>query len=566
MVESLKTFVSSREVEVINTPELLKQAKGGSYLTGESNLYDVLSAMHPVRAAMERLWKIYVDFYEGVGIEKYLHRHLRESEKSIEERRKRAYYLNYIEQIVRIYSGFLFKQPVVRKVEPSDSSILSARKRGVSDIFHTLFENIDGLGRSIDEFMKEVCLWNLVYGTQFVLIDVPKVEVMPANMKELKVQKVFPYAVRFDPYRAINWAVDEGRNFIWIRFKEDPPPVEDPFSERLIKGEEYEECYYKTWTRNEWIRHRVIKDKEKTFVEEVDRGTHGLGIVPVVVLKNRDYSGSSVIGLSFIHDIVFISMAILNVCSLLDEEMYQKALTLLAIQKTPDEVPDVEIGTNNVITYSGQPPFFISPSLTPGDFFLRVIEVLSGEIFRLSRLAGGITMLREALSGLAYAYIFNETNQSLSDQADILEDAEKKILSIMGRWMGFSPDDLVISVSYPDDFGLVDVAREIEILKSTRDTIPSLTLYKELAKDVSQVLLQGKSERSVIKKVIEEIEQRGEDVFIPPNPFAGTGWGGEPISPMAQQQMGEFPSEVEGEEAEIAQRIENLRKFVRERS
>ena len=287
-------------------------------------------------------------------------------------------------------------------------------------------------------------------------------------------------------------------------------------SEELIEDKRVKKEIYVTWTRNEWMRHeiRLVRVQNqgakapiiKVQVKMIGQGFHDLDEVPLVITRAREYGASKFIGLSFIHDIAFVSIALLNVCSLLDEEMYQKALTLLAVKRSSTQKPELEIGSNNVVEYTGdQPPFFLSPSLTPGQFFLEIIATMANEIFRMAKLSGGVAVLQEAMSGIAHAYLFNETNQALSDQADVLEKAEHDIFRLITKWLNIERDEVEISISYPDDFGIIDVEKELLTLSSVREAIPSDTLYVTLAKDVAQVLVQGKSERDLIDKINEEI-------------------------------------------------------------
>jgi hypothetical protein len=476
--------------------------------TGDVAKAEVLRKRHAVSASLMRLWETYKIFYEGMGVSEFLYKHVRESTESIQERRKRSYYLNYVEQVVNIYSGFLYRQPITRKLEvESDADI--------EELFDMVMYDIDRAKTSVDDFFKEVCIWNLVYGTQFILVDMP--QEVPDDLKSQKEQRAIPFCIRLCPERVINWALDDKNEFLWVRVQEPDEPVTDPFSSEIIAPTSEVEIYT-TWTRKEWIRHKIttkskLKNTYDVEVEEVGRGVHDLGVVPIVAVKSREYSKSCVLGLSFVHDIVFTAMTILNVSSLMDEELYQKTMTILVAKRSAQDEPTIELGSSNFLEYTGDTaPDFISPSLEPGDFFLKTIEALSKEIFRMAKLSGGVAVLEEAMSGIAHAYLFNETNQSLADQADVLEKAEKRVFEIMATWMDVY-DDTNISIKYPDDFGIINVSDELEVLKELKSTIPSEKLYTALASDVAQVLLQGKSEQDNLKEIMDEIEKGIQEDF-----------------------------------------------------
>ena len=82
----------------------------------EKKLMEILRTKHKSIVKMLALWQTYTILYEGVHTQEFIHRHLRESPQSVEERKKRGYYLNYVESITNIYAGFLFRQPIKRKV------------------------------------------------------------------------------------------------------------------------------------------------------------------------------------------------------------------------------------------------------------------------------------------------------------------------------------------------------------------------------------------------------------------------------------------------------------------
>lgn len=496
----------------------------------EKKLAEILRKKPNNLVEMLPLWDMYIKLFEGLNVHQFLHRHLREGEDSIKERRKRAYYLNYIEQIINIYAGFLFKQPIKRIVEEKHTGeALDEQTEEFVQIMQEIMEDVDGCGTSIDDFMKTVAIWNMVIGNQYILVDnkLTSSNLKDADNKTFDMQldeRLFPFCLRIPPHMIVNWEFDPHGKLLWFRYREPNPPVSDPLSDKILDNKNIKVERYVTWTRESWSRHEVKlvsgkKDSKserpvtKIKVTKIGGDFHNLGEVPLVIVRSREYSNSKFIGLSFIHDIALTSVALINVCSLLDEEMYQKALTLLAVKRTNTNTPEFTIGGNNIMSYTGdQPPFFISPSLTPGQFFLEIIATLSNEIFRMAKLSGGTAVLEQALSGIAHAYLFNETNQALADQADILEAAEKKIFKFMSMWLQKNKEEMVINISYPDDFGIVDVARELNTLNEVRESIPSDTLYKSLAKDVAQVLIQGKSERDLLDRINDELDVSLEQI------------------------------------------------------
>ena len=69
-------------------------------------------------------------------------------------------------------------------------------------------------------------------------------------------------------------------------------------------------------------------------------------------------------------------------------------------------------------------------------------------------------------SGLSRQWEFERTNQQLANFAANCSRAEESVLDIFARWLNRETD---YKVTYPDDFGIIDVAGELQEAQQVLD-------------------------------------------------------------------------------------------------
>jgi hypothetical protein len=210
-------------------------------------------------------------------------------------------------------------------------------------------------------------------------------------------------------------------------------------------------------------------------------------------------------GESAVRDICDINLAILNWCSFADEEVANRCLNILTMQRDETDRP-VEISHYNVIEYAegADAPAYLTPGETPLKLIWEAVDQARNEIYRLAKLSGstGLLGVREATSGIAYAFEFNETNQSLCKKAEFLEQAEIEVHRLVGRWLQKEFDG---AITYPREFGVDDFLTELQILAEARSTLTSETAIKEVEKKVANKMF-AKRKQKLRKKIEEEID------------------------------------------------------------
>jgi hypothetical protein len=267
------------------------------------------------------------------------------------------------------------------------------------------------------------------------------------------------------------------------------------------------------WDREHWELWSVKEDgegpnatKSAEMLGEGPSPDNIRGEVPFVVIRNCRRLKHDWFGNSAIKDIADINIAILNWESLADEEIHNRCLNILAMER--DNTGDVaaNLSHHNVLEYTSgtNPPQYLSPGSTPLELIGQWIDRGKDEIYRLAKLGGstGLMGVREATSGIAYAYEFNETNQSLVEKAASMESGENKIHSLLARWFGkqFSGN-----VEYPRDFGVDDFLLELDILLKGREVLSSETAIKQLEKRLTGKIFSRK-DLEFRQKVDKEID------------------------------------------------------------
>lgn len=525
-----------------------------------ADLSRVLLATHVDYDLFSPSWKMYLETYQGIDILNYLHKHLRESKDSLVERKKRAYYLNYCEPVVDLYSHYIFSKQVSRKFDKDleEGGIKSALDQtygsesssedvedpsrgegteatgdeeapenltptnascdgpiipeGMAEEWEEWLDNVDRRGTSMDRFMAEASRYAFALGHVHILMDMPSTTKPITTEQERKDENIRPYLVMYYPQDMHNFAYDEFGELIWARFEEKPPAEKDPFklvnksNEKTSNAQpsrgqsakaNLKERYIVTWTRNEWFKHKVSQQG----AIEVGRGKHPLKRVPVVTVYNNRHAKYKNFGKSLIKEIARINIAILNWASLLDEEIYQKCLNILCLSKQAVG-GELVIGTNNTLEYDGQPPFFLTPATDPGNFISMMMDKARDSIFTMAKLGGSMgAELNVQKSGLAHAYEFNETNRMLAEKASEFELCENNLHKLWFKYLGFEWKG---SVDYPDTFSVETFDQDLQTAMSARDIIQSPTLQIELQKKAAAKILRN-ADKDVVSKVYEEI-------------------------------------------------------------
>lgn len=434
-------------------------------------------------------WEFLRHAYEGTGgfrSGSYIEQHDKETNAKYLSRKKIRHYYNYCSPIIDTYVGHLFKKAPTRQSE-------------IPEILDFYTDTARGGKIDINELMKEAATLAHVYGHCFIVVDKPSVTV--ETKRDEEVNKIKPYAYTLTPEEIIDWQLDSSGAFLWVKVKETHILNEDdPLSKHT------EVIKYRVWTETEWSLYS--SDNGKYVLEKT--ASHNLGVVPVIIVYNRKGLKTPLPGIAEISDIAYINKRLFNLLSELDELLRGQTFSILTYQTdNPKDLADLELGIDRILTYGNdtEMPEYISPAATAMQAYEARIKSTIDEIYRLAKLnyTGGVSR-----SGVALAFEFEKTNQSLKDKAENLADAESKIASIVAKWHDTDSDTII---NYPEDFNINDLSKEIDNILTSLSLGISDTFNKELKKASSRKLLPNLPEE---KHMVIDLEiEEGTDIEIP---------------------------------------------------
>ena len=427
---------------------------------------EALKQTHPDYEANVDKWMKYLDLYMSQDIYRFIHKHIREDTSRWEQRVARGYYYNYVKAVVDLFSAFLFHAPIDR--DPSDDV----------DLFKEIYKNSDLAGTMWNVFLQNACTFAQVEGHVGILVDAPQ---SPpggfASEEERKAANARPYLVMFHAHQIVDWEIDRYGNFQWVKLK-----VFRPMDREWTTSSSRKSDFYQIWTKETWEEWEVTKAEGEEQAIPRGGGTHGLGQVPLVIVRVDKHPTHTWFGQSSVKDIADINIAILNWASLGDEEIFERCLNILAMERGEGDAP-TELSHANVLEYEPgtNTPAYLSPGDTPLKLISEWIEKGSNEIRRLAKLniSTGLGDVRQASSGIAKAFSFLETNQSLASKALGLEQTETKLHQIISRWMTSSFQG---SIQYPREFGVEDFLTLFQEMDMARGSFTSETAIKEMEK------------------------------------------------------------------------------------
>lgn len=474
---------------------------------GTSEIAEALLYTHPDYDSNIGKWSKFSDLYEGDDVYKYIYQHPRETDEVFTQRVARAAYYNYCAGVVDLFVAYMFASDISRDLSTEGKS-----SKLLEDEFQEIYRNADMQGTSYEEFMHQVATQAQVYGHVGVLVDAQRVGEEVISERDRKNSNARPFLNLVSPTQILDWSRDRFGNFNWVKIE---VPVEDVRA-GFQAGVNTSERQFLVWDRNGWelwsVTQEFAVDSVVRHAKLVAKGENPetmKGEVPFVIFRNAKRMKHDWFGNSSIRDIADINISVMNWGSLADEEIHNRCLNILTMER--DNTGDVaaNLSHHNVLEYSPgtNAPQYLTPGSTPLELIGTWIDRGRDEIYRHAKLGGstGLLGMREATSGIAYAYEFNETNQSLAEKASSMEAGENKVHSLLARWFG---EQFTGNVEYPRDFGVDDFLLELEILIKGRTALTSESAIKEMEKRLTSKMFsrKGLDFRKTIEKEIDEAE------------------------------------------------------------
>ncbi|MDH2045667.1 phage portal protein [Acinetobacter johnsonii] len=432
----------------------------------QESLQKLVARRHPLYESLSAHWTFMESTYEG-GRDWFkgnLFRYIKEGEVEFGNRLERAYRFNHTREVVDLINKYLFKQNIARGTDSAPQSVQNFWKKSTKS------------GLTINDFVRQVSKKTSLFGRVGIVIDTDSHEKSLLSVEDEKKSGLAAYAYIVTPNQLLDYSFDEHGSLNWILIYEAGRDDVDPFTS---SGDGTHR--FRLWTRNEWYLYemtesKVGRSKKKAHVEELERGEHGLGEVPVILADNiigdDEYSAPALID-----DIAYLDRAVANYLSNLDAIIQDQTFSQLAMPaqnlNPGDELHKklLEMGTQRIFTYNGEggvQPFYLSPDVKQADLIVQVVTKIIGEIYHTVGLAGERTKQDNAVgidnsSGVAKAYDFERVNALLVAKADSLEGIENKIARLVAKWHGDELTDDKSLISYPDNFDTRGLYDEFDI-------------------------------------------------------------------------------------------------------
>jgi hypothetical protein len=435
----------------------------------------ITSTQHQLYTAFLPIWQLLADVREGTGgflDGTYLIAHPREWKdydqdiqrlptKALLARRKLACYENFAGTILEAKTSALFREvptrrfadPVVAKESFGSRLFRRMRRRpvqtaqttGDTALLQQWWENVDGAGTHIDDFMAQVWDVAATFGHVWLYVDRPA-----GTAGETLADTVPPFVRAYTPLDAVDWTVDDQNRLTRIVFRE-PAATAGKFTQREVTTE------YWAW----------YDENGELTAGGPQNGQHKFGCLPVVQLFGRRrplyrHIGQSVLGDPKLYQDLF------NLTSETRQLLRAQTFSFINIPLgVGDGAMTVEqaktmlgevIGAMNVI-FSGQAAQILSADAENVTVYhkefdrrLRVIYRQAGVQFEAdskdAEAQGSLKLKRE------------DMNTRLAAYADELEKADYALaklwfLAMRGAEKGAKAyEDAKLEIRYPDSFDM----------------------------------------------------------------------------------------------------------------
>jgi hypothetical protein len=352
----------------------------------------------------------------------YLVQYPRESDDKFERRQAIAWYANALRPACQRFVGYLTKRPPFREVS--------------QPAFTALLDSCNWPNDNLDVFWSQFMTDAKARGAMLLLVDMPP--------EGLETDRTWPILSSIPLERLTAYAMNPQGALASVSFSDT----------LTIDGKET--AVSRVYDETGW--------RVRLGTTLLSQGTHSLGVCPVLAFAE---SGAFP-GLGEFATIAHLSKRLYNLRSELDEILRSQTFSLLTYKVPTDRYPlDLgaiaqTIGTHNLLQTFPEGAEFIAPPEGPARVYLDVIAQVEG-LIRQAALMVDIPNSNNQESGVALQLRFQALNSSLVGFARRMEDFERRMWELAGRWLGIEPQ---VSVSWGKDYSIADLKTEIEVAQN----------------------------------------------------------------------------------------------------
>jgi len=429
---------------------------------------------------------------------KYLIPHKRENQNDYDIRRSKSAYNNQYQAILNAHYKPIFKNEAKRVInEDTPQSYL--------DLYQAFLNNADGKGNSLQKLMERSAGDTKNLGASFLVVN-NEVDIDSSIEDVINNRSGVPYAFVVTPdvvyqyetdsfgnLTALEWYQQDGSE-IYDRFGYTtastsgfPASPNDTFSEsyqQIIVGVDLESWY-------------IVEDGQKKVL-----APNTINMLPVVRLVEDE--SDDIIPMPSLYGVARMQNRLFNLGSIITDIADNQAFSIFTYPQFPNS--GLEYGVNKGIGYpadSSNKPEFISPDASQ----LKTLMDLESSLVNMMYQAGVVSHLQRFQQSAESKEIDRaRLNDLLGTYKYQIEQAEEKLMTIFGEYVGYDYDYIVL---YSEDFGVSTLTERIDRFNNLDATKISSTLYTKLEQELAEAMLKFSDEEEK-DQFLEDIAQERE--------------------------------------------------------
>lgn len=411
----------------------------------------------------------------------YLVKYPRESTDKYARRQRIAWYRNFMHSACSKFAGYLAKKAPLREI---GNPLLAA-----------MVDDCDWRGNSLDVFWQSFVLEAKARGCMLLLVDMPRE--LPDNQAAQMERRAFPYLVGIAPERVISYEFNERGLLSQVAIRDTRD-----------FGNGQAEPVTRVYGETSWWVQRGEAGDQLNIGAAIERGDHNLGACPVLAFT--EFGDFPHVG-SFAQ-IADLSRRYFNAASEQDEILRAQTFSLLTYQTPPSQtgfnVSAVAeaVGTHNMLIHQGDSPNFIAPPDGPATIYETRLEKLEADI---RSIAMTVEQPSQAESGIALTIRFQELNSALTGFARQMEDLERRVFDLAGKWLGgVEPPK---TIAWPKSYELADLEMEMTILQNMQAAgFPQEVIQAQMQTIIS--LQFGTNDPDRVNGLLDSVNAMGSEV------------------------------------------------------
>jgi len=399
-------------------------------------------------------------------IDRFLLQHARETPLHYTKRREFSFYLNYVEKIVNVLSGF-----IIRGVSRSFGKI-------PVEVSNLYTEAIDFYS-PLDSFIQDKIADHLLTGNAFALVDSIIGSGARAFVHSVNYTNIVDFSLENGAISSITVSVAPGKVL------EITPAL-----------------------------YRYLNDEgERTGPDK----KNALGLVPFVAINKKIDAPAA-----FFRDAISTNKAIFNHFNNINQQLFDSGFGILAVPGVGSDKP-IDPTTLSFVEFNpmfpDMLPRYIMPDLSHLEFYASYIDRI------IDKMLSSLNIYRsedKATSGLSKSYDYSMMSSTLSKLSLTMQKFEVNMWSMLSKFDSrLKPEE--IAIQYPREFDISTLKEDLDNVL----TLMSLQISNTFDKALKKRIVSKQIDDAVLKKEIEaEIEADtgpAPDLIVPgqndnPNP------------------------------------------------